>query len=153
MCHDSTGRKTYLINGWGSLFCCGDGEIDNYPHQGLIDWDNPEFDADERLAIDPNYWENIYVCMGCRMIAYYDELYDLDYLAFEMIQPSIPAFEKNYYNVKREITKLSRQQSAVEQFFKQVVSKELEEERWNPHRTLGKLQFDMRLRDDGIIYD
>ena len=151
-CQDSKGCKTIRVNGWSSLFCCGEppyGITDNYPHQGLIDWDNPDY------IPDPNTWKYFYKCMGCRMTAYYDDLKSwsvVDEVEHEMMEESVPTFEKKYDKVKKEITKLRRQQSAVEQFFKQVVSKELERERWNPHRTLGKLQFDMRLRDDGIEY-
>ena len=155
-CQDSKGHKTCLVNGWNSLFCCGPppyGQTDNYPHQGLIDWDDPEYNE---FTVDPDDWQNLYMCIGCRMNAYYDDLKswsEVDEVEHEMMEESVPTFEKKYDKVKREITKLRRQQSAVEQFFKQVVSKELEEERWNPNRTLGKLQFDMRLRDAGITYE
>ena len=121
----------------------------NYPYKELVDW------TEDNDIVD---YVSQKICLECHMEDYYMDLQEWtgqtedDKMINEMMEKSIPTFEKNYHNVKKELTKFRRQQSAVEQFFKQVVSKELEEERWNPHRTLGKLQFDMRLRDDGIIY-
>ncbi len=122
----------------------------NYPYKELVDW------TEENDIVDYVSQKN---CLKCEMEFYYTDCRefitrtDYDAEVYEMMSSAIYfGFEQKYHNVKKEITKFRRQQSAVEQFFKQVVSKELEKERWNPHRTLGKLQFDMRLRDDGIIY-